>query len=248
VPSRTHLIAAAASALALAGGGSAAALGLDASPNVYQACLQHSAGTLYNVKLNPSQPPRCRRDDKLIRFNQTGPAGAPGATGNPGPAGALGPAGPQGVKGNPGLTGSQGPKGDPGVTGPQGPKGGTGPAGPSDVYYNEIQDPTPDSFGNASVSLTLPAGNYAVSGKAYVFTQAAMAQNTSCSLYGDGTHSDQSGGTGQPNSTQTIALQTVQSLAGAGRVLVNCALSGSGANQQQAINLAITAIATAGIH
>jgi hypothetical protein len=211
------------------------ALGLDSSANVYQACLQHNAGVLYHVKLNPSTPSGCRRDDELINWNQTGPAGAPGVKGAPGPAGlsgATGPAGPQGLKG------------DPGLPGPQGPMGDTGPTGPSDVYYNEVQNPTPDSFGNASVSLTLPAGNYAVSAKAYVFTQASIPENTICTLSGDGTHTDQSGATGQPSSVQTVGLQTVQSLSSGGSVTLNCGLSGSGVNQQQAINLAITAIAT----
>jgi hypothetical protein len=221
------------------------ALGLDSSANLYQACLQHNVGVLYHVKLNPGIPPRCRRDDKLISWNQTGPSGAtgvkgakgdPGAAGATGATGATGPAGPQGLKG------------DTGPAGPQGPKGDTGPMGPSDVYYNEVQNPTPNSFGNASVSLTLPAGNYAVTGKAYVFTQASIPENTACSLFGDGAHSDQSGATGQPSSTQTIGLQTVQSLSGAGSVTLNCGLSGSGATQQQAINLAITAIGAGKIH
>jgi hypothetical protein len=241
VPSRTHLIAIAAFVAAVSGGGSAVALGLDSTPTVYQACLQRDSGMLYNVKLNPSTPPRCRREDKLISWswNQTGPAGATGSQGARGPAGASGATGP---------AGPQGLKGDPGLAGPQGAKGDTGPTGPSDVYYNEAQNPTPDSFGNASVSLTLPAGNYAVSGKAYVFTQASIPENTICSMFGDGAHSDQSGATGQPISTQTIGLQTVQSLSAGGTVTLNCGLSGSGATQQQAINLAITAITTGKIH
>ncbi len=243
MPNRISIITTAALVAALAGGGSAVAFGLgDSSAGVYQACLQHNVGALYNVKLNPSTAPHCRRDDKPISWNQTGPvgaAGAQGAKGDRGPAGAtgaIGPAGPQGSKGDPGLPGPQGPKGDAGAT------------SPSDVYYNEVQNPTPDSFGNASVSLSLPAGNYAVSAKAYVFTQASIQENTICTLSGDGVHSDQSGATGQPTSTQTIGLQTVQSLSGGGRVTLNCGLSGSGVSQQQAINLAITAIAAGQIH
>jgi hypothetical protein len=215
---RTRLIAGAAVIAALAGGGSAVALATDSSANVYQSCLQHNNGTLYHVKLNASTPPRCRRDDKPISWNQTGPAGLRGA---PGPAGAAG------------ATGAPGQKGDP---------------GPSDVYYNEVQNPTPDSFGNASVSLTLPAGNYAVSGKAYIFTQATVAQNTFCSVSGDGVHSDLSAATGQPSGTQTIALQTVQALSSTGTVTVTCRLSGGGATQQEPVNLAITAIAAGQIH
>jgi hypothetical protein len=64
---RSPLISIAAFIVALAGGGSAAALGLaDSTLAVYWACLQHDVGVLYNVKLNSSAPRHCRRDDKLI--------------------------------------------------------------------------------------------------------------------------------------------------------------------------------------
>jgi hypothetical protein len=174
--SRIHLVAIAVSVAALAGGASAVALGTDSSASVYQACLQHDVGVLYHVKLNPSTPLRCRRGDKLISWAQTGPAGAAGTRG------AKGDSGPAGASGATGPAGPRGPKGDTGPAGPQGPKGDTGPTGPSDVYYNEVENPTPDSFGNASVALTLPAGSYAVSGKAYVFTQASIPESINLAI------------------------------------------------------------------
>jgi hypothetical protein len=69
----------------------------------------------------------------------------------------------------------KGPKGDPGAAGAKGDTGATGPIGPSDVYSAKSNDPCggtaspdlihPHAFCLATLSLTLPAGNYAVSGK-----------------------------------------------------------------------------------
>jgi Collagen triple helix repeat (20 copies) len=140
---------------AVAGGGSAAALATTTTPgSVYEGCLNHNFGALYNVKVSPTSPPSCLPHDTLITWNQTGPAGAPGATGDTGapgpqgpkgdtgaqgpkgdtgpagPAGPAGPTGPAGPKGDTGAAGPAGPNGDTGPTGPQGPKGDTGPAGP----------------------------------------------------------------------------------------------------------------------
>jgi hypothetical protein len=113
---------------AVAGGGSAAALATDTTPaNMYEGCLNHALGALYNVKVNPTSPPRCLPRDALITWNQTGPAGAPGAKGD---TGSPGPQGPKGDTGAQGATGDTGPVGPAGPAGPAGPKGDTGPAGP----------------------------------------------------------------------------------------------------------------------
>src|SRR5207244_3731635 len=68
---------------AVAAGGSAAALATTAgsSGDVYQGCLNHSLGAIYNIKVNPTSPPGCLPHDALMKWNQTGPAGAPGAAG-----------------------------------------------------------------------------------------------------------------------------------------------------------------------
>lgn len=93
-------------AAALAGGGTAVALAVEQpSSDVFQACLRHNQGGLYDVTLNPSSPPDCQPNDTLVSWNKTGPAGVPG---------------PQGPKGDPGPQGERGPMGDPG---PQGPPG-----------------------------------------------------------------------------------------------------------------------------
>ena len=105
------------------------------SANVYEGCLSHKDGRLYNVQVNPSSAPTCSRGDTLITWNQSGPAGATGpsgpqgVTGPGGPKGDTGVTGPQGATGDTGVTGPQGATGDTGVTGPTGPEGPTGQNG-----------------------------------------------------------------------------------------------------------------------
>jgi|tagenome__1003787_1003787.scaffolds.fasta_scaffold20987843_3 hypothetical protein len=115
---------------AVAAGGAAAALATSStSGDVYQGCLSHSLGALYNVKVNPSAPPRCLSHDTLVKWNQTGPAGTPGATGPAGPQGLKGDNGAAGSDGATGPAGPQGAKGDSGAAGPKGDAGPEGPAG-----------------------------------------------------------------------------------------------------------------------
>jgi len=142
IPHLTRRVALTGAAFAaIAAGGSAAALATGGSSgDVYQGCLQHNIGGLYNVKVNPNSPPHCRRGDTLVKWNQNGPAGAAGAPGAPGPKGDTGPQGPKGdtgapgaaaAQGEPGQQGDPGPKGDTGPQGEPGPKGDTGPQGPA---------------------------------------------------------------------------------------------------------------------
>jgi hypothetical protein len=125
-----------ATAAVLAAGGTTVALadtGSAASP-VYQGCLNHSAGLLYNMKVDPATPPACHLGDTQVTWNQSGPQGPVGPQGPKGDTGATGATGPQGPKGDTGATGatgSQGPKGDTGATGATGPQGDQGPQGPS---------------------------------------------------------------------------------------------------------------------
>jgi large repetitive protein len=110
------MLAVFASATALAGAGARA-------NGVIVACQKQGKGYLRVVK----QASDCRRNERVVTWNERGPAGPPGPAGAPGaqgPAGPAGPAGPQGPKGDPG------PAGPAGATGPQGPAGPAGPAGP----------------------------------------------------------------------------------------------------------------------
>jgi hypothetical protein len=81
----------------------------------------------------------------------------------------------------------KGPKGDPGAAGA---KGDTGPIGPSDVYSAKSNDPCggtaspdlihPHAFCLATLSLTLPAGSYAVSGKITFANATGTAGDGEC--------------------------------------------------------------------
>ena len=68
----------------------------------------------------------CRRNERVVTWNERGPAGAQGAAG---PAGAPGPAGPQGPKGDTGAAGAGGPAGPIGPAGAAGAAGQAGPVG-----------------------------------------------------------------------------------------------------------------------
>src|SRR5437868_1052474 len=137
-------------AAVIAAGGAAAALATDSPSNIYQGCLQHNIGLLYNVRLNPGTPPNCRHRDALIGWNQAGPAGA---TGSRGPRGETGLAG---ATGTPGSAGPAGPKGDAGLAGSQGPKGDSGPAGSPGsafAYAHVTQDGTLDTTNSKNIAV-----------------------------------------------------------------------------------------------
>jgi hypothetical protein len=152
---------------AVAGGG-AVALGAGASSSkVYRGCLSHTTGVAYKIRVNPSSPPRCRRGDRRIRWNQAGPAGTRGATGPAGPTGATGHAG------------SPGPKGDTGDTGPKGETGDTGPKGDNgDPSYKRTIVVSP------CTSLSTPAANRARSGQALLDVVAGRRTDDGCAASG----------------------------------------------------------------
>ena len=157
-------------AVAIAGGGSAVALATgQTASDVYQGCLSHNLGAVYNVKVNPRTPPACLRRDTLVSWNQTGPAGTPGTPGAKGDAGArgatgpAGSAGPQGPKGETGA-GSPGAKGDAGPRGPQGDTGATGRDGVSGyevVTGNDVTNWPGTQTGGAAAC---PAGKVVIGG------------------------------------------------------------------------------------
>lgn len=118
-----------------------------ASAATINACENLSDGTIYLLDVGTT----CRKNYKLISWNQEGsmgpvgpaglpgiqgPQGMPGATGATGPSGPTGPAGPQGPAGpagTAGVAGAQGPIGPPGpvgTIGPAGPAGSDGAIGP----------------------------------------------------------------------------------------------------------------------
>jgi hypothetical protein len=165
-----YLVIGAIAVVGVAGGGAAAALATGGSGSVFQGCLQHNLGALYNVQLDPTQAPQCLAHDTVVSWNQTGQQGPIGATGAQGPKGDTGPQGPKGDTGDtgaPGATGAPGPKGDTGATGdtgPQGPQGDTGDAGPQgpkgDTGDTGPQGPQGPAGGNLGQLRTVTVGAF----------------------------------------------------------------------------------------
>lgn len=157
--------------LALAGTLAAVGVGYAAIPGndgVIKGCYATTNGLLLGIPHSKGDTrivdsaEACRSYETPLSWSQQGPKGDPG------------PQGPQGEKGDTGATGPKGDTGATGATGPQGPKGDTGPAGAagaSDVY-----------IARGASSLNVPAGSYAISAKASVFTGDLDSQNASCAL------------------------------------------------------------------
>ena len=124
----------------------------------------------------------CKANETAISWDQTGPAGATGATGDAGATGAAGATGPTGAAGTAGAagpTGATGPSGAAGATGATGPTGAsgvtgpTGPAGAGSLDTTQIVtqqvDVPPHVFNPAvSATATCPPGMMAVSGGYFI--------------------------------------------------------------------------------
>jgi hypothetical protein len=104
-----------------------------------------------------------------VSWNQTGPPGAPGATGPAGSRGASGATGPTGANGDKGDTGPAGAKGDKGATGPAGITGPTGANGDNGdtgaTGPTGITGPTGAKGDNGDTGATGPMGPNGFGGK-----------------------------------------------------------------------------------
>ena len=137
--------------------------------NVINGCYTKSGGTLRVVDTSTTS---CRSGETSIAWNQTGPQG---------------PQGIQGIAGTNGTNGTNGVDGTNGTNGTNGAPGAPGPAGPSDAYIgrmvatsflgNDISGP-----GAEVVRLSLPAGVYALFGKAEIRNTDGDSQLADCSL------------------------------------------------------------------
>ena len=123
-------VAVAATLVAVVGTGVGVAAIPASGTGVITACYKKSGG---NVRVIDAQAGAVcdPNNEKLLNWNQTGPAGATGAPGAPGATGPVGPAGPKGDTGAAGAPGAPGATGPAGPVGPAGPKGDTGEAGPA---------------------------------------------------------------------------------------------------------------------
>lgn len=92
---------------------------------IITSCYHEQNGNLRVV----ASADQCRREERVLEWNQTGRRGPTGPAGAAGAAGERGPTGPAGPAGARGATGPEGPTGARGAPGPEGPTGERGPAG-----------------------------------------------------------------------------------------------------------------------
>jgi hypothetical protein len=145
--------------------------------NVYQGCLSSAIGALYNIKVSPLSAPSCMRRDSVISWNQIGPQGPKGDTGEAGPQGPKGDAGAAGAAGTKGDTGPQGDPGQQGIAGPQGPQGDPGPAGAGGLLsysFRSVQFNVPDHQLEWVKSIQCSTGYRVISGGAWLQSDAQV--------------------------------------------------------------------------
>jgi hypothetical protein len=129
------------------------------SDKVIHGCYKKNNGQLRIV----NDPGECRPPEISIFWNKAGPEGPPGPTGPTGPTGPMGPIG---------------------ATGPTGPTGPEGPPGTGNMWITH-QGSIPVDLNEIAVpilSLTVPAGTYAISAKVSVSNAAGSAQPVYCYL------------------------------------------------------------------
>lgn len=210
-PFQSRLVAGAvAAAIALTASVAFAAI---PSGGVISGCYTRSGGTLRVVD---SSTTACRSGETAIQWNQTGPAGPQGLVG---PAGPLGPQGPDGAQGIPGQAGAAGPMG------PQGVMGAAGPPGPGTEAFigrndtlTKINEP-----GTTLVALDLPAGQYAIFGKAAIQNEDLDNPNLGdCRLSTGETTTVSLGALFDGGWRQSVSVQDLLTLSAAGRVSLLC--------------------------
>lgn len=207
-----------------------AALAVVGVTGVASAAIPSGDGVIhgcYNASSNPSGVLRvidaeagakCAKHEKALDFNQRGPQGDQG---EPGPAGPRGEQGPQGEQG---LTGAQG---EPGL---KGDKGDPGSPGASDAYIVRDSFVGLGHWSQTTVgTLQLPAGHYALFGKASLYNiDASDPQSAECGLStGDSTRvrldsGPGSGGDADANQT-SVSVQDLLTLNTPGTVTMWCA-------------------------
>jgi len=164
-------------AVVLIGAGTVAYAAIPGPDGVIQGC--YNKGGLLQDKgaLRVSEDGKCRSNELAVNWNRTGPTGPAGPVG---PTGATGAAGATGETGAPGATGGPGAKGDTGATGPAGP---AGPAGFSDAYIGRSDAVKLNNNTQTVVaSVNLPAGVYALFGKAELQNDDGDNQSAACAL------------------------------------------------------------------
>jgi Collagen triple helix repeat (20 copies) len=155
------------------------------------ACVKKSNGSVRII----TGKMKCAKNERLTTWTSTsdnliGPAGATGS------AGATGERGPAGATGNDGAIGPQGIQGSTGATGPKGDTGATGANGISKVLIaSGAQTSINQGSSGTVISLTVPAGKYAISiesGLSYSNANTSMSgyETLNCFLTTSTTYGD----------------------------------------------------------
>jgi hypothetical protein len=156
----------------------------------------------------------CGKHEKALNFNQTGPQGPQGLQGVQGPQGLQGDQGPQGTQGPSGTTGPTG------ATGPQGLSGGGAEAfvgRGTAVYGDDIS-----GAGADVVHVNLPAGVYALFGKAELSNRDGDSQIAECTLStGESMHT-RLGPFGGAAGSMGVAVEDLLTLNAPGTVTLHC--------------------------
>ena len=139
----------------------------------------------------------CGQNETAVTWSSTGPQG---------PMGLSGPQGPQGLQGSQGVSGPQGPAGP---QGPQGPVGSQGQAGFSHAYISANPGSILIRGSDTEVAqVTVPAGNYAIFGKASLGNEDGDFQGGNCKLStGDETDVALPGMTGSQLFVYSVSLR-----------------------------------------
>jgi len=169
-------------ALGLGGGllGSIAYAAIPGSEGIISGCVTTSEfrGQHVLTLLDTAQSTVCQAGQRLVTWNQTGPAGPPGPKGDTGAAGAPGPQGPQGA---PGAQGPAGPQGPQGLQGPQG-----NPGAPAATHV-VARSTTVTSFHDGQpLEVDCAAGEVATGGGGHVSSDAVDQQLYEVGLTGGG--------------------------------------------------------------
>ena len=201
---------------------------IPAGDGTIKGCYARSSGLLLGISHSKGDVrivdsgENCRSYETLITWSQRGPQGDLGPVGPAGPPGPQGPVGPQGLRGADGQDGAAGSPGPVGLQGPQGPTGPAGPGSEAFIVRNDnltgINEP-----GTILAALDLPAGRYALFGKASIqnedFDDARLGD---CRLSTGDTTTVALSSLNDGGWKQSVSVQDVLTLDGPGRVSLFC--------------------------
>lgn len=160
--------------------GTVAAASVPAADGVINGCRSIHTGALRVIDDEAGE--QCRPSERPLQWNQEGPQGPIGPAGPQGPEGPPGPAGPPGPGGPAGTDGADGQDGE---QGPQGEQGPPGPATPPRYKLAANAARTgilSDNAHHTVLTVNLPTGTWALTGKGIANPDPGKRMNLSCDL------------------------------------------------------------------